>query len=119
MKKITLKLQNGKSYTADLAELPLGVIKNLCKSISLEAILKDSKTDDEFVRRMIIAVMTSFDIFEKHVLTVFEGLTQEELDKYCTASEMAAVLTEILQYTAFKVSGIGAGLKNLVRAETT
>lgn len=118
MKEVTLKLSNGKEYKANISELPLGVVKNLCKSINLDVIIKDSKSDEDFINKLVFAVIGAYDIFEQYLFTVFKGLTKEELDTYGTASEVGVVLAEILGYTAFKVSGIGAGLKNLIRAET-
>lgn len=118
MKEVTLKLSNGKEYKANVSELPLGVIKNICKSINFDALIKESTTDEDFINKLVYAVIGAYDIFEQYLFTVFKGLTKEELDTYGTASAVGEVIAEIFSYTAFKVSGIGAGLKNLIRVET-
>jgi hypothetical protein len=117
MKEVELKLQNGKVYKANIAELPIGVVKNITKSINLDQIIKDSKNENDIINKVVFAVIGAYDIFEAHLLNVFDGLTQEELDEFGTPSEIAKTLSEILAYTAFKISGIGESLKKVIARE--
>ena len=116
---LELKLSNGKEYKADVKELSVGTIKKLVKAIDVERLVKDSKTEQEFTDGLILSVLGAFSVFEDYLVEVFDGLTIDELEEYGTPSEIAKTLGEVLRYTAFKVSGIGEGLKNLIRAEAT
>lgn len=117
--KIKLELNNGKTYEAEVKELSVGTVKQVIKSIDWEKVLKDSKNDDEFAGKIIASVIGGFDVFEQILCDVFEGLTIAELENYGTPSQIADALSQIFSYTAFRVSGIGAGLKNLIREEAT
>lgn len=117
--KIKLELNNGKTYESEVKELSVGTVKKVIKSIDWEKVLKDSKTDEEFSGKVIASVIGGFDIFEQILCDVFEGLTIEELEAYGTPSQISDALSQIFSYTAFKVSGIGAGLKNLIREGAT
>lgn len=121
--KTTLRLVNcGKEYkiyTADLAELPLGIIKKIIKSINVDALLRDSKTDAEFTKNLSMGLIGAYPAFERYLLEIFgpAGLTQEELDEYGTPSEIGLTIAEVIRYTIFRLTGVGARLKNLVREE--
>lgn len=116
---LELKLSNGKEYKADVKELSIGTIKKLIKAIDLEKLIKDSKTEEEFTSGLILCVIGAFGIFEEYLVEIFDGLTIDELEEYGTPSELSNTIGQVLRYTAFKVSGIGEGLKNLVRAGAT
>lgn len=115
MQTITLKLTNSKIYKTEIKELTIGTIKKFLKSIDLERLIKNSKTDDDLIAQLTLSVIGAFDVFEKYLTEIFEGLTLEELEEYCTPSEVANTLADILKYTAFKFSSVGEGLKNLTR----
>lgn len=121
MQKVQLRLRSKgkeiKVYEADIDELPIGVIKRLCVSVNIDKIIKDSKTDSDFASTLIGAVIGAYPVFEDYLLQVFPGLTQDELDKYGTPSEVGMAIGAILRYTAFKMSGVGKNLKNLIREE--
>lgn len=115
MQTVKLNLSNGKTYETEIKELSVGTVKKVIKSIDWEKVMKDSKTDEDFAGKVIASVLGGFDIFEQILCDVFKGLTIEELEEYGTPSEIANALSEIFTYTAFKISSIGAGLKNLIR----
>lgn len=114
--KVELNLTNGKKYEADIKELSIGTVKKIIKSINWEKAIKSSKSDEEFANNIIMAMAGAWDIFEELLCDVFPGLTVKELDAYGVPSDVANCYSQIFSYTAFKISGIGAGLKNLVRA---
>lgn len=121
--KVKLRLMNGakeyKVYEVELAELPLGIIKKVLGSVDMNALLRDSKTDSEFTKKLSTGLIGAYPVFEQYILDIFGtvGLTQEELDRYCTPSELGITISEILRYTVFRLTGVGARLKKLVREE--
>lgn len=115
MQKIFLRLTNNKEYSTEVKELSIGIIKKFLKSIDLEKIMKNSKTDEELIAQLTLSVIGAFDVFENYLVEIFKGLTIEELEEFGTPSEIANTLIDLLNYTAFKISGIGEGLKNLTR----
>lgn len=123
MQKISLTLRKDgkdyKTYTSDIDELSIGLIKRICTAIDIDKIIKDSKDDQQFFTLLTSAVVGAYPIFEEYLLKIFPELTEEELDEYGTPSEVGTTIASLLQYTAFRMSNVGKGLKNLLREGAT
>lgn len=104
-----------KKYEADMEALPLRVVKDLIKVINIEKIIKESKTDDELIMKVGGAIIMSYNTFEKYLITIFEGLTEEELLD-TSVTDVAKTITSIVNFTIMKLTGVGEDLKKILRA---
>lgn len=99
------------AHTATCSQLKTGTVKKIFGTIDTDALIKESKSAGEFMTNLTAAILVSYPIFEKELLSIFPDITKDDLDNKTTINDVAGAVADMVLYTLEGLGHIGDKIK--------
>lgn len=99
-----------KTYKAESAFLPLGLVEDILKAVNINDLLGGVKTQEQQAQlglKIVELVVENFDSFKGLLIQTFDGLTEEEL-RTVDIADVAKAVYEIVIFSITKLFSITA-----------